>query len=236
MTAQISVVVLCYKASDSIRGFAQKVIDHLNQVTENWELVLVANHFGEDDDDTPTIVRELAASEPRIKTVTRLKEGMMGWDARCGLGMCTGEIVALIDGDGQMDAGDIGKAYEIICREGCDMVTTYREKRFDSLFRNVQSSVYNLLFKILFPGLGIRDVNSKPKMMRREAFDKLELRSDDWFLDAEIMIQARRHRFKIIQMPTVFREILERRSFVKLSAVFEFLLNFAKTRMSEFFR
>jgi len=236
MTAQISVVVLCYKASDSIRGFSQKVIDHLNEVTENWELVLVANHFGEDNDDTPAIVRELAENEPRIKTVTLIKQGMMGWDARTGLDLCSGEIVTLIDGDGQMDAADIGKAYQTLRREGCDMVTTYREQRLDSRFRNVQSTVYNLLFKMLFPGLGIHDVNSKPKMMTREAFDRLDLHSDDWFLDAEIMIQARRHHFKIIQMPTIFRDILERRSFVKLSAVFEFLHNFARARLLEFFK
>ena len=158
--------------------------------------MLVGNYHREEfpavTDETPQVVRELAARDPRIKAVTLEKKGMMGWDARSGLAVATGETIALIDGDGQMAASDICCVYRRMMEGDFDMVKTYRIERHDGLFRGLNSTIYNRFFRVLFPGFPVHDVNSKPKLFRRAFFDKLDLQSDDWFIDAEIIIQARR--------------------------------------------
>lgn len=70
--------------------------------------------------------------------------------------------------------------------------------------------------------------------MTREAYKKLKLISDDWFIDAEVMIQARRFAFKIGEIPTVFEENIERHSFVKISTILEFIKNLVCYRLREF--
>jgi len=92
-----------------------------------------------------------------------------------------------------------------------------------------------LLFKILFPGLGSRDVNSKPKIFTEETLKRLELRSDGWFIDAEIMIKARRLNLKFSEIPTRFEKQLSRASFVKPAAIFEFIWCMIIFRVEEFF-
>jgi len=91
------------------------------------------------------------------------------------------------------------------------------------------SYVYNGLFKLFF-GLQIHDVNSKPKIIRREKYELLNLESDDWFADAEIMIRAREAGLSIGEIPVHFALNETRGSFVKPRAIFEFMSNLIRYR------
>jgi glycosyltransferase involved in cell wall biosynthesis len=230
-----SVVVLCYRAGSGVRPFLREVIEVLEAEHLDWELVLVANYHEGTDDETPAVARELAASNARIKAVANPKQGMMGWDLRSGLAAATGDVIAFIDGDGQMQAHDLLRAYHVLKTENCDLVMTYRVARGDGAYRAAISRAYNTAFARLFPGLDLRDVNSKPKLLTREAYERMHLTSDDWFIDAEIAIHARRLGLEIRQIPTEFRALLGRKSFVKPSAIVEFVKNLARARAKEFF-
>ena len=231
----LSVVVLCYGAGRQAEPFVRQVIDNLERETDDWELVLVANYWEGRSDETPGVVRAIAAKDPRIRVVAEPKQGMMGWDVRAGLAAATGDVISFIDGDGQVSAEDLVRVYRTLVTEKCDLAMTYRETRGDSAYRAAISLVYNGLFKGLFPGVPLRDVNSKPKVMTRAAYESLKLTSDDWFIDAEIVIQARRHRFAVREIPTTFRALENRDSFVKPGALFEFVRNLAVARAREFF-
>jgi hypothetical protein len=58
--------------------------------------------------------------------------------------------------------------------------------RHDGLYRRFISAAFNTSFRLLFGG-GVRDVNSKPKIIRRDKYELLDLKSDDWFIDAELV-------------------------------------------------
>jgi glycosyltransferase involved in cell wall biosynthesis len=176
-------------------------------------------------DTTPEIVKKFAESDPRIVAVVREKEGMMGWDMRTGLNQATGETIAVIDGDGQMPPEDIIKVYDALILNKSDIAKTYREHRFDGFKRILISRVYNFLFRILFPKARVRDVNSKPKIFTREALSKLNLTSDGWFIDAEMIINAGRLGLTISEVPTDFYVNENRDSFIGFAAILEFIKN-----------
>ncbi|MBU4338224.1 glycosyltransferase family 2 protein [Patescibacteria group bacterium] len=231
----LSIVILCYRSGKPIKKFIDKVILLMqkNNISE-YELILVGNYLKNSNDETPKIVAEIACHNPKIKFSAIEKKGMMGWDMKSGLRLAAGNYIAVIDGDDQMPAEDLIKVYGKIKEEKLDLVKTYRIKRGDDPWRKIISTVYNLFFKILFPGLKSQDINSKPKIFSREAYKKLDLISDDWFIDAEIMILARRLRLKIGEIPTFFLGLRCRRSFVKPSAIFEFIKNLIIFRIKEF--
>ncbi len=236
MEPNISVVLLCYRSGEEVRGFVERVKDSLESFEKNWEIVLVGNYFPGTDDPTPDVVRDIADNHPQIRSVVREKEGMMGWDMRSGLYAAKGKYVAVIDGDGQMPLEDVARVYKNLIEGDYDMVKTYRVERNDGIYRKLLSYFYNILFSVLFPGANLRDVNAKPKILKREYLNKMDLKSDDWFVDAEIMIIALRLKMKILELPTTFNEILTRPSFVKPWAVFEFLINLISYRVREFVR
>jgi len=230
----LSVVVLCYRSGDAARGFAEQVKQALLAAgIADYQLVLVGNYVEGADDATPAVVRSLAAADPRIVCSTLPKRGMMGWDMRTGLALATGEVIGVIDGDGQVLAGDLARLYRLLVEGGFDLVKTRRVRRADGALRRVLSAGYNLLFRALFPGLDAHDVNAKPKLFRRQAYERLRLAADGWFIDAEMMIQARRLRFRIAELPTEFLGLGGRRSFVSPSAVGEFVRELAVYRWRE---
>lgn len=231
----LSIVILCYKAGKTIKPFVSKITKIMKESKiPNYELVLVGNYNKGSDDLTPEIVAELAAANPKIKSVAKIKKGMMGWDMKSGLKKATGNYISVIDGDNQMPVEDLIKVYNKIKKEKSDLVKTYRIKRGDDSWRKTVSFFYNIFFKILFPGLKSQDINSKPKIFSMEAYKKLNLASNDWFIDAEIMIQARRLHFKINEVPTFFRGLQGRKSFVRPAAILEFIKNLIIFRIKEF--
>lgn len=228
---ELSIVVLCYQAGQSTKEFVNNTIKELaDKQISNYELILVANYHPEKEDPTPMIAKRLAKENPKIKCVAKAKQGMMGWDMRSGLQAAQGKFVAVIDGDGQMPINDLVRVYEEIKTQDCDLVKTYRTKRGDGVKRKIISFFYNLLFRILFPGIKSQDVNSKPKIFKRSSLQKLKLRSDDWFIDAEIMIEGHKNNFKIKEIPTNFLKLEDRPSFINTKAILEFLKNFIKYR------
>ena len=225
----LSVVVLCYRSGGEGARLARSVQVQATLTASgvaDYQLVLVGNYLEGDDDPTPDVVRALAAADPRIVCSGRSPGGAR-WAGTCGPGMAlaTGEVIAVIDGDGQVKAGDLVRLYRALLDGGFDLALSRRVRRADGLARRALSAGYNLAFRLLFPGTGAHDVNAKPKLLRRQAFERLRLTADDWFIDAELMIQARRLGFRICELPTDYHGIRGRISFVSLRAVVDILRN-----------
>lgn len=229
----LSVVILCYKAGEAAREIVREMRALLEERGLSYELILVANYNNKDidTDETPRVVRSLAQAEAHIVAVARQKEGMFGWDVRSGLDIARGEHIAFIDGDGQNPLIDVLRIYDALKREHADMAQTYRVKRHDGLERILISRIYNALLRSLFPKVTIYDANSKPKMFTRAAYGQLVLTSDNWFIDAEMVVQACYKGFVIAQVPTVFRKLEGRASFVRLSALYEFIRDLIAYRL-----
>ena len=234
VTPEISVVVLAYRSATTITNFVDSLVESLEKEKLLWEIVLVANYFEGVGDKTPDVVRGISARDSRVKAVAGIKKGMMGWDMKSGLGMATGRTLAVIDGDGQMPSSDVIRVYQLMKTNGLDFAKTYRAKRNDGSYRRLVSVVYNILFKLLFPGINAWDMNSKPKIMTREFYEKLHLESNGWFIDAEIMIFVRRLRAKVGEIKTEFLSMDSRPSFVKPLSILEFLGNLFWYRVKEF--
>lgn len=233
MEIELSVIILCYRIGERAHALVDKVISVLDGMAIPWEIVLVGNYVEGSSDTTPDAVKKIAAGKVNIKAVALPKKGMMGWDARSGLDLARGKYLCLIDGDGQMPFEDIARVYKKIKAEGLDLVQTYRRKRHDGFARTLNSSVYNLIFRILFPGTKVRDINSKPKIFTRKAYDAMRLVSDDWFLDAEMAIRARMLGLKMGELPTEFYRCGYRKSFVAVSSILEFVRNMLRARIEE---
>jgi len=230
MSVDLSVVILCYKAEAYIIDFVQQVKEELLKDEIDYEMILVAN-YDDERDKTPEIVKQLALDNEHVKVVSQEKEGRMGWDMKSGLAASTGNYIAIMDGDGQMPVSDIVTVYTIIKTGRYDMVKTYRNFRYDGIYRKMLSFVYNVFFRLMFkPTFPLKDVNSKPKIMSRQAYEKMNLLSNDWFTDAEIMIEAINKNMKICQISTVFYKNERRNTFIRFSTVFEFIYNLFRYR------
>lgn len=227
---ELSAVVLCYRAGEHVRRVAAGFHAELSASGVPFELILVAN-YDDPADRTPVIAEEFAHQHEHVKVLKEAKQGAMGWDMRRGLEAATGSFLVVIDGDEQNPFEDVLRAYRLLVDSGADIVKGRRNERLDGPLRHLVSLVYNALFLFLFRTRGLWDINGKPKGLRRSAYEQLRLAADDWFVDAEIVLQARERGLTITELPVVFHQNQARRSFVRGEAVLEFLRNMVRVRL-----
>jgi glycosyltransferase involved in cell wall biosynthesis len=226
----LSAIVLCYEARKAIHRVIDPLYEQLEAAGIPYELVLVANQWPGNPDPTGRIVEEWARDRDTVVCVTEEKQGAMGWDMRSGFAAASGDYLIVIDGDAQNPVDDLLKMYRRMTATGVDVMKGRRIARFDGPGRRAVSGVYNLAFAVIFRTRGIWDINGKPKGLTRAAYQALNLQSDDWFIDAEIVLSARRRGLVVAEMPVVFHRNEERGSFVGWSAIVEFIRNMARQR------
>lgn len=227
-TPELSAIVLCYRAGDSLRQVIHPLYEELEAAGTTFELVLVTNYTEGQDDTTPAIAQEFAGGHDHVRWVAEPKGGAMGWDMRSGFAAARGNYLVVIDGDAQNPVEDLVKMYQRMKETGADVMKGRRIARFDGPYRRTVSGVFNGLFLLLFRTHGLWDINGKPKGLTRRAYEQLHLHSDDWFIDAEIVLAARSCGLTVTEMPVVFRRNDARSSFVRASAIWEFLGNMAR--------
>jgi len=223
---EFSMAVLCYRAEESVIPFVERVHSALSFFHFDWEIILVANYWPHIPDCTPEVVRSLCERMANTRYIAEPKQGGMGWDMKSGLDACEGRYIGVIDGDGQYPVEAILACFAAIKICDYDVVKTYRVLRSDSFYRNVVSGIYNRLFKLLFPAYrGCQDVNSKPKIVKHEAYRRMNLRAKDWFIDAELILNCLNLGLKMYEIPINFQSLNNRKSFVQWNAVLEFTWN-----------
>lgn len=233
---KLSVVAMCYREGYTARDFAKRLEDALKKAKLDYEIVLVSNYMPTALDITPRIVREMAKKSKRIKAVARpkAKKQGFGWDVRCGLEAASGDVIAFVDGDNQIAPEDVLAVYEKLKKDRLDLAKAVRVERHDGLARKLVSLTYNTIFRLLFPDIADPDVNGKPKVLTRKAYEQLDLESDDWFIDAEIMIKAHSLGLKSGSVPTVFRKRPQGASFLTLENGLATLKNLLVYRFKTF--
>jgi len=227
---ELSVVVLAYRAEERTGDVVLPLFDLLEAEGNSYELIVVANYWS-GADSTPLVAAALAHERDTIHVVARPKRADMGWDMRSGLAAARGRFLVVIDGDGQVPVQYALEAYHRLRTVGAPIVKGRRYLREDGSVRTVVSLGFNALFWLLFRTRGLWDVNGRPKGMTREAYEQLDLQTDDWFTDAELLLKARRLGLEVHEFGVRFLGNPARASFVGPATVWEFLRNMVLARL-----
>ena len=103
------------------------------------------------------------------------------------------------DADLPFDMAELHKAIRLLRYYEADIVSAYRFDRVgEGPSRAIYTFFYNILIRRLF-GVRMRDINFAFKLCRRRVFDHIALRSEGSFIDAELIIRARKLGFDVIQ-------------------------------------
>jgi hopanoid biosynthesis associated protein HpnK len=132
----------------------------------------------------------LAADSPRVRVVHHQHNRGLGAAIRTGLATATGDVVLYMDSDFPVAAEEARAALRQ-WRPDADMLIGYRLGRAEGPRREIMSWSYNRLIRWGF-GVRVRDVNFAFKLIRRPLLDRMRLRSEGSFIDAEILLEAKR--------------------------------------------
>ena len=108
--------------------------------------------------------------------------------------------VIFIDADNQHDPSEI-PLFEKKIRKGYKIVQGVR--RFDKstpYLRKIGNNLISFIFYLLF-GKKIEDTQSGYKAIDLSVYDKIKWKSDDYFVETEILARAVKNRIKVGQVP-----------------------------------
>lgn len=228
---ELSAIVLGYRAAADLLLVVEPLYELLEAEGVPFELVVVANYWPRKPDGTADVARSFAETHEHTVVIAQPKEGAMGWDMRAGLDAARGEYFVVIDGDAQNPVADVVRMFHAMRDSNADVMKGRRTLRHDGTYRRIVSLTYNVIFRLMFRTRGLWDINGKPKGLRRSAYEQLELTSDDWFIDAEIVLQARAKGLRIMELPVEFMRNDQRASLVRPRAIWEFAVNMFRTRL-----
>jgi glycosyltransferase involved in cell wall biosynthesis len=192
----ISAVLPAFNEEDNIERAATRMAEVLGSLgLRDWEVIVV------DDgsiDRTGEVADRLAARDPDHIKVSHHSSNL-GYAAalRTGFTSARHQLIFYTDSDNQFDVREITSLLPLI--EDADIVSGFRIYRFDPLTRLVLSWGFNLLVRIIF-GIRVRDIDCAFKLYRREVFDKVEIESKKFFVDAEVLAKARHYGFRMTEV------------------------------------
>lgn len=187
MSEGISVFLPAYNDEGTIAGLVGDALAVLPALADDYEVVVVNDGS---TDGTAAVLEELAGREPRLRVVHHPANRGYGAALRTGFASATKELVFYTDGDGQYDVRELTKLRPLLVG-GVDIVNGYKIKRADGWQRKALGAVYNRLAHLLF-SIPIRDVDCDFRLLRRRAFEGVELFSSSGSICVEMVHKLHR--------------------------------------------
>lgn len=182
----ISIVMPAFNEAENIEETVRNCFSTLGKLGVEGEVVVT------DDgsfDKTLNILKNLSAEFPRLKIVIHAKNQGYGAALKDAVAAAEGEYIVSIDSDGQFDISEIPLLIEQKDK-GFDVVTGYRKKKKDSLFKVFADRGLNVIVKSMF-GVDYRDTNCAFKIYSPGVLDKIEIEARGYQAPTEILMKLR---------------------------------------------
>jgi glycosyltransferase involved in cell wall biosynthesis len=228
LTPDLSLVIPCYNEAAVLHNTITRLAQSFQAKGVKAELLLVDN--GSEDATGEIINKLIQEGLPVFKETVEVNQGYGNGILR-GLPLCRGRFVGFSCADGQVEAEDVVKLYEIASHAKFPKLVKVRRRfRMDGFRRKVISIIYNVVANIMFGGLGSIDINGNPKILPRQYLERMNLESKDWFLDPEVMIKAKRLGLGVFEMNVIAQMREGGSSHVHSTTCWEFLVNLLRYR------
>ena len=162
----------------------------------DYEIIIVNDAS---TDRTAEIADALAAADHHVKVVHHPQNRKLGGSMKSGYAAASGDLVLYTDADLPFDMHDVHKAIRLLRYYDADIVSAYRfDRTGEGYVRTVYSFFYNMMVRVLF-GVRMRDINFAFKLCRTRVFEHVQLKSEGSFIDAELVVRAKKHGYSVIQ-------------------------------------
>ncbi len=190
---RISIIIPTLNEEKGIKSTIQEIPEYIKAYSE----IIVVD--GLSDDNTTSEAEKTSA-----KILIEKKKGK-GTAMRSGADYARGEFLIFIDGDGTYPSAAISKFVDLL--EEHDLVIgnivpflkELKGRRVEQLYVYFSTKLTNLLFSLF--GIALEDPLDGMRAIRKVDFERLNLVSDGFEIEAEMNIKAFNHNFKIAEVP-----------------------------------
>ncbi|MCR5819782.1 MAG: glycosyltransferase family 2 protein [Bacteroidaceae bacterium] len=168
----ISVIIPLYNEAESLPELHAWIKRVMEANKFSYEIIFVNDGS---TDDSWKVISTLAGTNPEVKGIKFRRNYGKSPALYCGFAKAEGDVVITMDADLQDSPDEIPELYRMIKEEGYDLVSGFKQKRYDPLSKTIPTKLFNATARRVSGIHNLHDFNCGLKAYRREVVKNIEV-------------------------------------------------------------
>ena len=171
----ISVLVPLYNEAESLPSLHEWIVRVMKAHAFTYEIIFVNDGS---TDSSWQVIQSLRKEDNNVRGICFRRNYGKSAALHCGFQAVKGDVVITMDADLQDSPDEIPELYRMIKEEGYDLVSGWKQKRYDNkLTKNLPSKLFNATARRV-TGIQLHDMNCGLKAYRQEVVKNIEVFSE----------------------------------------------------------
>lgn len=171
----ISVIVPLYNEAESLPELAKWIERVMLENGYTYEIIFVNDGS---TDNSWDVIEQLKKNNNCIRGIKFRRNYGKSPALYCGFERAKGDVVITMDADLQDSPDEIPVLYKMIKEEGYDLVSGYKQKRYDPLSKTIPTKLFNATARKVSGIKNLHDFNCGLKAYRLEVVKNIEVYGD----------------------------------------------------------
>lgn len=168
----ISVIIPLYNEDESLPELHNWIQRVMNANQYSYEIIFVNDGS---TDRSWEVIEELRREDTNVRGIKFRRNYGKSPALYCGFKVAEGNVVITMDADLQDSPDEIPALYKMIMEDGYDLVSGYKQKRYDPLSKTIPTKLFNATARKISGIHNLHDFNCGLKAYRREVVKNIEV-------------------------------------------------------------
>ena len=168
----ISIVIPSYNEKESLPELLSWIRKVMDREGLSYEAIIVDDGS---DDGTWDLVRQISTTDDAVKGIRFRRNYGKSAALFCGFRKAAGDIVVTMDADLQDSPDEIPELYRMIKEDGYDLVSGYKQKRYDPISKTLPTKLFNATARKVSGIKNLHDFNCGLKAYRKDVVKNIEV-------------------------------------------------------------
>lgn len=169
----LSIVISLYNENESLVELVEWIGRAIDGKIPDYEIVMVDDGSTDGSWQTISMLSEKYGS--KIKGISFRRNYGKSAALYCGFAAATGDVVITMDADLQDSPDEIPELYRMITEEGYDLVSGWKQKRYDPLSKTIPTKLFNATARKVSGIHNLHDFNCGLKAYRKNVVKNIEV-------------------------------------------------------------
>ena len=168
----ISIVVPLYNEAESLPSLHEWIEKVMIDNNFTYEIIFVNDGS---TDDSWKVIEEISKKDNNVHGIKFRRNYGKSPALYCGFKQAEGDVVITMDADLQDSPDEIPELYRMSTEDGYDLVSGYKQKRYDPLSKTIPTKLFNATARKVSGIKNLHDFNCGLKAYRREVVKNIEV-------------------------------------------------------------
>lgn len=168
----LSIVIPSFDEQESLPELHDWIVKVMTENNFSYEIIFIDDGS---KDNSWNVIESLAAKNSNVKGIKFRRNYGKSPALHVGFEAAQGDVVITMDADLQDSPDEIPELYKMITKDGFDLVSGWKQKRYDNAFtKNLPSKLYNWTNRKI-SGIKLHDMNCGLKAYRKNVVKSIEV-------------------------------------------------------------